>query len=88
MGRRGGSEITPTPDQDCPRVPDAWREAPPTGIRRYVPIVGWLSRYRRPSLVFDVVAGITVGGVLVPEAMGYADIAGMPLEAGLYTLLR
>lgn len=79
-------ERTPRPT-GASRVPDSWRQEPEAGLRRYFPVVGWLSRYSKQALVFDVVAGITVWGILVPEGMGYADIAGMPLQAGLYTLL-
>ena len=32
----------------------------------------------------DVIAGIALAGLLVPEAMGYAGIAGLPPQAGLY----
>ena len=67
-------------------VPAAWRQEPVRGARRYLPILRWLPNYPRKALVFDLVAGVTLWGILVPEAMGYADIAGMPLEAGLYTL--
>lgn len=39
------------------------------------------------SLGPDLLAGLTLWGVLVPEAMAYAGMAGMPVQAGLYTLL-
>lgn len=35
----------------------------------------------------DILAGLTLWGVLVPEALAYAGMAGMPVQAGLYTLL-
>ena len=44
----------------------------------------WLPRYPRTNLRYDVVAGIALAGLLVPEAMGYAGIAGLPPQAGLY----
>jgi sulfate permease, SulP family len=65
----------------------AWAAAPPAGLRRHVPLAGWLRDYDRRWLVRDLLAGMTVWGIAVPEAMGYAGIAGMPLQAGLYTLL-
>jgi sulfate permease, SulP family len=43
----------------------------------------WLSGYRRDWLVRDVVAGAIVWGVVVPQAIAYAQIAGLPPEAGL-----
>jgi len=52
---------------------------------RHIPILGWLSDYRSEWLRFDVVAGITAAAVVIPKAMAYATIAGLPVEAGLYT---
>ena len=56
-------------------------------IRRYIPILSWLPRYDRSWLPLDVVAGLTLWGLVVPEAMAYAGIAGLPPQAGLYTLV-
>jgi len=55
-------------------------------VRRYVPIVAWLPRYDRSWLPFDAIAGLTLWGLVVPEGMAYAGIAGLPPQAGLYTL--
>jgi lipooligosaccharide transport system permease protein len=57
------------------------------GIKRYIPILAWLPPYDRSWLTFDVIAGLTLWGLLVPESMAYAGIAGLPPQAGLYTLL-
>ena len=57
------------------------------GIARYIPILSWLPTYDRKWLAFDVVAGLTLWGLVVPEAMAYAGIAGLPPQAGLYTIL-
>ena len=65
----------------------AWAAPAPAGVRRFVPIVGWARGYDRRHLVRDLVAGTTFWGVCVPEGMGYAGIAGVPVQAGLYTLL-
>jgi high affinity sulfate transporter 1 len=54
-------------------------------VRRYVPIARWLPTYDRRDLRFDVVAGIVSWGVMVPVAMAYAGLAGMPPEIGLVT---
>ena len=56
-------------------------------MRRFVPILRWLPRYDRRWLRFDVIAGATVWGLLVPESIAYAGLAGLPPQAGLYTLL-
>ncbi len=58
-----------------------------TGIRRYIPILSWLPRDDRSWLPVDIIAGLTLWGLVVPEAMAYAGIAGLPPQAGLYTLL-
>jgi len=50
----------------------------------FLPITDWLPRYQRSNLRPDVIAGIALAGLLVPEAMGYAGIAGLPPQAGLY----
>jgi high affinity sulfate transporter 1 len=45
---------------------------------------GLLAGYRRDWVRFDVVAGLTTAAVVIPKAMAYASIAGLPVEAGLY----
>ena len=59
----------------------------PSSIARYLPVLGWLPRYDRAWLRPDIIAGLTLWGLVVPEAMAYAGIAGLPPQAGLYTLL-
>ena len=51
------------------------------------PALVWLPSYRRRDLRFDAVAGATIWGLLVPEMIAYAGLAGLPPHAGLYTLL-
>jgi high affinity sulfate transporter 1 len=58
-----------------------------TGIGRFIPILSWLPRYDRSWLAIDIIAGLTLWGLVVPEAMAYAGIAGLPPQAGRYTLL-
>jgi len=60
---------------------------PATGIARFIPILSWLPRYDRSWLNLDILAGLTLWGLVVPEAMAYAGIAGLPPQAGLYTLV-
>src|SRR6476469_1847 len=40
-----------------------------------------------PVLRFDVIAGLTAAAVVLPKAMAYATVAGLPVEVGLYTAL-
>ena len=56
-------------------------------IARYVPITQWLPRYQRSFLGADLLAGLAVWAVLVPQAVAYAALAGAPPEAGLATAL-
>lgn len=46
-----------------------------------------LSGFRREWLRADVLAGLTAAAVVIPKAMAYAVVAGLPVEAGLYTSL-
>jgi high affinity sulfate transporter 1 len=52
--------------------------------RNLLPIAGWLRRYERRWLRSDLVAGVTVAALIVPKNLGYAGIAGIPLQNGLY----
>jgi SulP family sulfate permease len=52
-----------------------------------LPILSWLPSYNRSWLSLDIIAGLTLWGLVVPEAMAYAGIAGLPPQAGLYTLV-
>jgi len=46
---------------------------------------GFLSGYRKNWLRPDLVAGLTAAAVVIPKAMAYATVAGLPVEVGLYT---
>jgi SulP family sulfate permease len=48
------------------------------------PILSWVPGYRRGWFPLDVVAGLTVCAILVPEGMAYAELAGMPPETAFY----
>ncbi len=45
----------------------------------------WFANYQRDWLAADVAAGLTAAAVVIPKAMAYATIAGLPVEVGLYT---
>ncbi len=45
----------------------------------------WLAGYHGDWLRPDLVAGLTAAAVVIPKAMAYATIAGLPVEVGLYT---
>ena len=61
---------------------DRWTDV----LRAHVPILAWAPKCR-PTLGRDVVAGVTLWGLIVPEGMAYAGLAGLPPQAGLYTIL-
>jgi SulP family sulfate permease len=63
------------------------KQGEPHAMERWVPIVGWLPRYSRSWLGGDLIAGFTIWGLLIPEMIAYASLAGLPPQAGLYTLL-
>ena len=63
------------------RLPDP---APEGRLATLVPIVGWLPRYDRSWLRGDVMAGVAVTALVVPKNLGYAGIAQVPLQNGLY----
>ena len=61
-----------TPNSSAPR------------LARLVPILDWSRRYDRRWLRGDIIAGIAVTAMIVPKNLGYAGIAGIPVENGLY----
>ena len=63
----------------------AQKTAETSAWTEYVPIAGWLPDYQRSWLTADAIAAATVWALLVPEAMAYASLAGMPPETGLWT---
>lgn len=65
----------------------ASRVAPRARLHRWLPITAWASDYHRRWLRDDAIAALTVIGLLVPECMAYAQIAGVPPAAGLYATL-
>jgi high affinity sulfate transporter 1 len=54
---------------------------------RDTPILGWLAGYQTDWLRYDVIAGLITAAVVIPKAMAYATIAGLPVQVGLYTTL-
>ena len=61
------------------------QSAAPVGVARRVPGLGLARHYRRAWLRGDVVAGIVLVTLLVPQGMAYAELAGLPPVTGLYT---
>ncbi len=53
-------------------------------IRQYFPFLNWLSTYNRTTFMGDLIAGVIVAVMLVPQGMAYALLAGLPPQTGLY----
>ena len=47
----------------------------------------WVVGYRKDWFRLDLVAGLTAAAVVIPKALAYATIAGLPVQVGLYTAL-
>ena len=56
-------------------------------IKKIIPILEWLPNYNTSFFKGDLVAGITVGIILIPQGIAYALIAGLPPIYGLYCAL-
>lgn len=56
-------------------------------LHKILPIFQWLPNYKKSYLTGDVIAGLTVGIMLIPQGMAYAMIAGLPPVFGLYASL-
>ncbi|EFA76110.1 Sulfate transporter [Heterostelium album PN500] len=56
-----------------------------TRLPLYVPIVKWIRQYSRQDLIGDILSSITVATMLVPQALAYAILAGVPPIYGLYS---
>ena len=53
-------------------------------LEKYVPLIGWLTTYQRAWLRFDLIAGLTILALLIPEGMAYAELAGLPPQTAFY----
>jgi high affinity sulfate transporter 1 len=58
-----------------------------TSAKSLLPALGWLSLYRRDWLLPDILAGLALWAVMVPEGMAYSGIVGVPPIMGLYTII-
>ncbi|MGF1558076.1 MAG: SulP family inorganic anion transporter [Flavobacteriaceae bacterium] len=56
-------------------------------MQKFLPFLQWLPTYKRTDLSKDLVAGLTVGVILIPQAMAYAMVAGLPPVYGLYSCI-
>ena len=74
-----------------PTIFDWFREVTPTraGVRQYftdlLPFIQWMPFYNWTWATGDLIAGVTVGAVVVPQGMSYATLAELPVQFGLYS---
>ncbi|TLD39523.1 sulfate permease-like protein [Venturia nashicola] len=74
-----------------PTVGEWFRDATPNGhqviayLSSLFPFSRWIFSYNLRWLLGDLIAGITVGLVVIPQGMAYAKLAGLPVQFGLYT---
>ncbi len=74
-----------------PTVAEFFEELAPTwqGVGEYIynlfPFIQWIGKYNLTWFIGDLVAGVTVGAVVVPQSMAYALLAELPVEYGLYS---
>ncbi|KAK8125273.1 sulfate permease [Apiospora kogelbergensis] len=77
--------------EDQPTSVEWLSELVPTGdevfayIKSLFPFLSWIGFYNVQWLLGDLVAGITIGAVVVPQGMAYAKLAQLPVEFGLYS---
>ncbi len=81
VGTLASIDTTEPPGADPRSASDRVREL----ARRHVPILSWLPLYDRAGLRPDLIGGLVSWAVMVPISIAYADLAGMPPEAGLVT---
>lgn len=69
------------------RTPDSVWSRRLAHIERFAPGVTWMRAYRRADLGHDLLAGLTLAAVILPIAMAYGQLAGLPPVAGVYASL-
>jgi len=56
-------------------------------VKSLLPILTWLPKYKWKDIRFDLIAGIAIAGLIIPESMGIAGVAGVEPQHGLYAIL-
>lgn len=54
-------------------------------LKKRFPITAWLPEYSLKTLQCDIIAGLSVGLMVVPQGLAYAQLAGLPPQYGLYS---
>lgn len=78
-------------NEDEPSAAEWFRSITPTRssviqyLRDLLPFLKWIGRYNTRWLIGDLIAGVTIGAVVVPQGMAYASLASIPVQYGLYS---
>lgn len=59
----------------------------PATLRRWLPFLAWLPHYSLEWFKMDVIAGLSVGLTVIPQALAYAEVAGLPPQVTSLPLL-
>ncbi|KFK38950.1 hypothetical protein AALP_AA3G181100 [Arabis alpina] len=62
-----------------------WRNRVLLGLQSLFPIFTWASQYDRKLLLSDVVSGLTIASLAIPQGISYAKLANLPPIVGLYS---
>lgn len=55
-------------------------------LQKFFPFLVWIKELKNPKILKrDIIAGLSVSFILIPQSMAYAQLAGLPIEVGLYT---
>lgn len=54
------------------------RSCPPATLRRWLPLLAWMPHYSTQWLRMDLIAGLSVALTVIPQALAYAEVAGLP----------
>ncbi len=70
---------------DTPATEPVAKPTAPSVLEQWFPIAVWLPKYKwGPFVGLDLIAAVSVAALLIPESMGYASVAGVPAQIGLY----
>lgn len=56
-------------------------------ISKRIPITKWILEYKRKDIINDLIAGLTVAAMAIPQSLAHATVAGMSTNRGLHTEL-
>lgn len=53
-------------------------------LKSFFPVTNWIGEYSKDKAIGDVTAGLTVALTVIPQSLAYANLAGLPVQYGLY----